>query len=124
MLWSELQLVHVTEEIVVEVEVNGMKVQEKRAVTVIKTATVTKSAELKTLKATDTNGKAIDADKLAELLKDKTPVVLLPGPMPEKHRGLFKDKTVFIELPALTPAPLPPVPAPVPLPPVVEPKKQ
>jgi hypothetical protein len=98
--WDATELVPVVQEVAVEKEVNGMKVVQKQKVIVYETRTVTRAAEVKTLKATDARGKAIDTEKLAELLKDKAPVVLVSGAVPEKHRALFKDKTVFIELPA------------------------
>src|SRR5438067_4376391 len=70
--WTQSQVVPVAKEVPVEVVKNGMKFIEKRTVTVYEVVPVTRTAELKTIKATDAAGKAIDADKLAELLKDST----------------------------------------------------
>jgi hypothetical protein len=120
--WTETQAIPVTKQIEVTVNVNGKNVVERRAVTVHEHISVTKEMDLKGTKVTDGAGKAIAADKVAELLKDKAPVVLVTGPVAEKHRKLFKETTVFVELPA--PGPVAPgivVPAPVPLPPVVAP---
>ncbi len=86
------------------VDVNGMNVVEKREVTVYESVTVARAFEPKQFKATDASGKAIDAEKLADPLKETAPVVLISGPIPEKHRALFKDRTVFVEvLPAAPP---------------------
>ena len=52
---------------------------------------------------TDATGKAIEADKLADRLKEG-PAVLLTAPLSDKHRKLFKDDTLFVE-PNPTPAP-------------------
>lgn len=123
MTWTETVLVPLNEEYLVEVEINGVKVQQRRTRTVMKPTTVTKEAELKKLYATDANGKAIAADKLAELLKESTPVVFVSGPLPEKHRALFKDKVVFIVALSLPTGPVQPAPPVVTVPPVVE-KKQ
>lgn len=102
--WTEYKTVPVQKPVTVEVVVNGMKVTEVRTVTVHETVVVTAAHELKTIKATDAAGKEIAADKLAELLKESTPVVVTTGPIAEKHRALFKDKVVFVELPG----PMPP----------------
>jgi hypothetical protein len=113
LLWSEEQIVYVARQVEVVVMVNGMMVTEKRTEMVPELRTITKAAAVKELKASDAAGKAIDADKLAELLKEKAPVILVTGPVAEKHRALFKDKTVFIQLPAPKAPVLPPVgPAP------------
>lgn len=97
--WSEIKYVpqqKVEERVVV---INGMNVKQQVAVTVMIPFQQTVAFELKKLKATDGAGKAIDADKLAGLLKEEMPVVLVTGPIPEKHRTLFREKTIFIELP-------------------------
>ena len=125
--WLETQFVPVTKEVAVTVNINGKNVIEKRTVTVYETRTITREVDLKGAKVTDGAGKAVEADKVAELLKDKAPVVLVTGAVAEKHRKLFKETTVFVELPApgpvapgiVVPVPAPPVPPvpPVPLPP-------
>jgi len=99
MQWTDCRSVPVTKTVAVEVEKNGAKVIETRTVTVFEKVSVVVEAELKTVKATDAAGKAIKADKLAELLKDSTPVVLTTEPLTEKQRALFKDKVIFVELP-------------------------
>ncbi len=109
--WTETQLVPTTKEVEVVVVINGVNVKQKRALTVLVPVVETLAADLKDLKATDGAGKAIDADKLAELLKESTPVVIVSGPVPEKHRKLFKDTTVFVDLSQKVPGPVP-VPAP------------
>jgi hypothetical protein len=48
------------------------------------------------------------------LLKDSTPVVLVTGRLPEKHRTLFKEKTLFVELPEPGKGNAPPLPVPAP----------
>jgi hypothetical protein len=100
LLWDETVLVPVQREVEVAVVIDGKTVIQKRTEIVPQVTLITKEAEVKTLKVTDATGKAIDADKLAELLKEKTPVVFVTGSVPEKHRALFKDKTLFVELPA------------------------
>ena len=120
--WEEVRYVPTTREEERVVVVNGMNVKQKVAVTVVVPVLETRGYELKTLKATDGAGKAIDAEKLAELLKEKTPVVVVSGPVPEKHRKLFKDTTVFVELPQPKAPPVPvPAPVPFPAPPAVVP---
>jgi hypothetical protein len=116
--WTVTEVVPVTKQVEVTVNVNGMNVVQKRAITAYETVQVTKAAEVKGLKATDAAGKEIDADKLAERLKEATPVVFVSGTVPAKHRALFKDTTVFLEFPAPK-APgvvAPAVPVPVPIP--------
>ncbi|AMV26599.1 hypothetical protein VT84_19530 [Gemmata sp. SH-PL17] len=106
--WSEEKAVPVARVVEVTVNINGKNVIEKRTVLEYTTSTVTQAHELKNLNATDVKGKAIGADKLAELLKEPTPVVLLIGPLADKHRALFKDKTVFVFLPLPYAVPEPP----------------
>lgn len=118
--WTEMRYTPTTKEEERVVTINGMRVTQKVAVTVYIPVMETQAIELKKLKATDAAGKAIDAEKLAELLKETTPVVFVPGSVPEKHRKLFKDTTVFVELPKPE-APKLPGPVPVPAPPVVIP---
>jgi hypothetical protein len=116
--WTVTELVPVTKEIEVTVNVNGMNVVRKQAVTVYENQSVTKTADLKGLKATDVAGKEIDADKLAERLKEATPVVFVSGTVPAKHRALFKDATVFVEI---LPLPAPAIPGVAPAVPGVAP---
>ncbi len=116
--WNETQAVPVQKEVVVTVNVNGMNVTEKRTVVVYEPVTITRELALKTVKVTDGTGKAVDAEKLAELLKDGKSVVLVSGPVAAKHRALFKDTTLFLELPAAAP---PKGPGTAPVVPVVEP---
>jgi hypothetical protein len=99
LFWTETRTEVVMQEIAVQVLVNGMVVTEKRVVPVMRPVTITRADELKGVKATDVAGKAITAEKLAELLKETTPVVVAAGPVAEKHRALFKDKVIFLELP-------------------------
>jgi hypothetical protein len=116
--WMETKSVPVTRAEEVVVEKNGKKVIEKVEVTVLESIPEVRSVGLKALKATDGAGKAIAADKLAELLKEPTAVVMTSGPVPAKHRELFKEKTVFIEIPApKLPGPPLPLPPPVAAPP-------
>ncbi len=120
--WTDCKAVSVQKMIAVEVEKNGKRVIETRTVTENVMVSFVTAAELKTVKATNAAGKAISADKLAELLRDETPIVLTTGPVSEKQRALFKDKTLFVELPP-PPQPKPPQPkpagGPVPVPPAV-----
>lgn len=102
--WTEYVAVPVQKEVERVVVANGKQVTVKQTVTVHEVVPVTKAVELKGLKVTDAAGKEIDADKVAERLKEATPVVLASGALPAKHRALFKDTTLFVE-------PLPP-PAP------------
>jgi hypothetical protein len=96
--WTVTEVVPVIKEIEVTVNVNGMNVVQKRAVTAYEPQSVTRTADLKGVKATDAAGKEIDADKLAERLKEATPVVFVSGTVPAKHRALFKDTTIFVEI--------------------------
>jgi 3-oxoacyl-ACP reductase-like protein len=97
--WTECKTVPVQKRVAVEVEKNGMRFIEMKTVTVNENISVVVAYDLKTLKATDAAGKAIAADKLAGLLKETPTVVVTTEPITEKHRALFKDKTVFLELP-------------------------
>jgi hypothetical protein len=117
--WTETRTIPVAKNVTVTVEINGMKVDQTRTVTVFETVAYTVASELKSIKATDGAGKAIDAKKLAEMLKEPTPVVVVTGAIPEKHRKLFKDTTLFIEMPK--PEPPKGGPVPFPAPPVVVP---
>jgi hypothetical protein len=109
--WTDTKYVPEAREEAVEVVVNGMKVVQKRVVVVTVPVAEVRSVDLKGLKATDGAGKAVTADKLSELLKESTAVVLVSGAVPEKHRKLFKDTTLFLQLPPenLVPVPLPSV---------------
>lgn len=111
--WTEYLATTVQKEIAVEEVANGKPVLVKRVVTVTEMVPVTRSVELKGLKATDGAGKAVDADKLSQRLKEPGPVVLVAGELSAKHRELFKDTTLFIELPAPKSVPLPPAAPPV-----------
>jgi hypothetical protein len=82
----------------VVVVANGKQVVEKRTVTALEAVSVTREIEFKGVKASDVSGKEIGSDKLAELLKEQKPVVVVTGPILAKHRALFKDTTVFLEL--------------------------
>ena len=99
LFWTETRTEVVMQEVATQVLVNGMFVTEKRLVPVMRPVTITRADELKGVKATDAAGKAVAADKLAEALKETTPVVVTAGPIAEKHRALFKDKVIFLELP-------------------------
>jgi hypothetical protein len=115
--WTEMKTVPVQQNVQVTVNVNGRNETQTRTVTVIQVVPLTREYDLSKVKVTDGAGKAVPADKVGELLKDATPVVLVTGTLPEKHRALFKEKTLFVEVPApepnkLVPAPAPAVPAP------------
>lgn len=119
--WNETRAVPVRKVVEVTVNVNGMNVVEKREITVNEIVTFTKEIGLKTVKATDGAGKAVDAEKLAEALKDGKPVVVVSGPVAAKHRALFKDSTLFIQLPGDGPPTGVPGPGTAPVVPAVEP---
>jgi hypothetical protein len=116
LLLTRTETVLVPKEVSVEVIVNGKTVVEKRVVTELQTVQSVVAIPLKELKATDAAGEPIAAEKLTELLKDETPVVVATGEVPEKFRRLFRRDVVFIILPAVPtgkepPArPLPPKP--------------
>lgn len=115
--WTEMKVVPVTQNEQVTVNVNGRNETQTLTVTTMQVVASTREYDLSKVKATDGAGKAVAADRLAELLKDSAPVVLVSGPLPEKHRALFKEKTLFVELPAAEPGklvPAPALPAPVP----------
>jgi hypothetical protein len=117
--WTEMQYQTVQKEVAVTVNRNGVNVTEKRSVLETMPVTVKREVELSKLKATDAAGKAVDAKALAKRLKETTTVVIVTAPPGEKERKLFKDSTLFVQLPAPEvrkgPGPLPPptVPAPV-----------
>ena len=118
--WTETVAVPVVKEVEVIMMIDGKPVAVKKKVTTIEYVSVAKTGDLKGAKVTDAAGKAIDADKIAERLKETTPVVFVSGPVPAKHRELFKDTTVFVEFPQPKgPVPFPVPPAPAPAPPVV-----
>lgn len=112
LIWTGYMPVSVEKEVEVVVMINGQQVKQVQKVVVTELVPIQQAEELKTLKATDGNGKAITADKLAELLKEGTSVVLVRTPVIDKHRKLFKDTTIFVELPGIAPPkglePLPP----------------
>lgn len=62
---------------------------------------ITLKLHLKKTKITDIDGKPIPDEKLAERLKEMSPVVLIQTPVVKKYRSLFHEKTIFVE-------PLPP----------------
>lgn len=86
-----------TVEVPVEQVVNGQKVtttrKETRTVPVVTQVMV----KVKDLKATGTDGKAIDAADLEKKLKAGGAVVMHYGKLSDDHRKLFKDGTVFVE---------------------------
>lgn len=115
--WTEMKAVPVQQNVQVTVNVNGRNETQTLTVTAMQFVGSTSEYELSKVKVTDGAGKPVAADKLAGLLKDSTPVVLVTGMRPEKHRKLFKEKTLFVELPAAEPGkpvPAPALPAPVP----------
>lgn len=115
--WGEMKTVPVQQNVQVTVNVNGVPRTQTQTVVTMQVVGATSEYELAKVKVTDSAGKPVAADKLAGLLKDSTPVVLVTGTLPEKHRKLFKEKTLFVELPAAEPGklvPAPALPAPVP----------
>jgi hypothetical protein len=102
-IWTNVQMNPVVEEVAVEVVVDGKTVTEKRTVISFKLAHTEMRDKLSDVKATDTAGKEIPAEKLAQLLKVPRDVVRLLGPLSANHRSLFKDSTIFIELPPASP---------------------
>jgi hypothetical protein len=119
LMWNSVKAVPVQKEVEVTVNVDGKLVVEKRTVVVYEYVTYASEVALNKVKVTNGAGKAVDAEKAAELLKDGGAVVLVSGPVAAKHRALFKDTTLFIELPVELPPKGGPDTAPVvPLPPV------
>jgi hypothetical protein len=94
---TEMMTVPNSEKFTYEEVVNGMKVTKTGTRTTLVAVPVVTTVALKNVKATDAAGKAIAADNLAGLLKEEQAVVV--GPAPAKQRALFKDKTIFLELP-------------------------
>lgn len=98
--WTETKTVQVARQVQMLVNINGMAVPQTQTVVVNEQHRVSPEIPLKGLTATDASGKVIPADALAVLLKEETPVVLVTGTIPKEHRALFKDKTVFVEVPS------------------------
>ncbi|MBY0460405.1 MAG: hypothetical protein K2V38_24075, partial [Gemmataceae bacterium] len=96
-VWSEFVTVPVQKQVVRAVKVNGIVVNEVVNVTVFETVSVSKTLELKAVRATTASGKKLDAEALAELLKEERSVVLAPGLLTDKQRKLFKDDTILLE---------------------------
>lgn len=111
--WVETVAVPVQKTVQYEEVQDGKKVVKTKAVTVMELVQKTALAELKNVKATDAAGKAIAAEKLAELLKDGKSIVI--GSVTEKQRALFKDTTVFVEVQVVPGAVLPPIAVPLPV---------
>jgi hypothetical protein len=128
-------MVPVQETVKVTEVVNGESVSRDVTVTKYVTQTVETVTKLKDVKASGTDGKAIDADDLEKKLKDGTMVVMIFGKLGDDQRKVFKDDTIFLEqVPPTPPAvpggegplkPLTPIgpPGGGPKPPVEEPKK-
>jgi hypothetical protein len=113
--WTETTYQTVQKQITVTVNRNGMNVNETQTVTEMVPLSVQRSVEVAKLKVTNGAGKAVDTEALAKLLKEPTAVVIVAAPPGEKQRKLFKETTLFVQLPAREPgkgaAPLPvPVP--------------
>jgi hypothetical protein len=68
-----------------------------KAVQVTEVVTTTVARELKTLKASDTDGKEVAAADLKSRLKDGGLVVFLDGPLPDEWRKRFKSSVLFVE---------------------------
>lgn len=126
--WNSVRAVPVRKVVEVTVNVNGMNVVEKREIVVNEFVTYASELALNKVKVTNGAGKAVDADKAAELLKGGGAVVLVSGPVAAKHRALFKETTLFIEMPVDLPpkggpgtAPVVPAVEPLPAPPVALP---
>jgi hypothetical protein len=92
----------VTNTSTVTIYFRGVPVELVVTETACRDVTIGRLVEWKDVKATDATGQPIGADKLAEKLKEWTPVVLITGEVGDKVRALYKDVGVFIALP--TPA--------------------
>ena len=90
--WTETAAVPVEKVVDVIMVIDGKQVSVKKKVTVIEYVSVTKTGDLKGAKVTDAAGKAIEADKIAERLKETTPVVFVSGPVPAKHRDCSRTR--------------------------------
>jgi hypothetical protein len=112
--WTETTYQAVQKEVIVVVNRNGVNVNEKQTVAQMVPVSVQRSVEIAKLKATDGAGKAVDAEALAKVLKEPTAVVIVAAPPGEKERKLFKETTLFIQLPAAGKGIAPPVPVPGP----------
>ena len=106
---------------VTEKTADGQLVQREVQFTELQAIQTRQQLSLKPATVTGADGRPIPADKLAELLKEESVVVVTHGaPAAEKYRKAFKDGTVFIAfpppvmpVPAVMPAPVTP-PKPVP----------
>jgi len=109
------EMVPVREKVrVKEIAPDGQVVEKEIEVTVNKTVFKQVVRSLKGAKVTDVAGKPITEEKVAELLKKETVVVVsFWGDIAEEYRKPFKDGTVFIvfpppvEMPRKEPVPIP-----------------
>ncbi|QDU21638.1 hypothetical protein [Urbifossiella limnaea] len=99
LVWATTQLLPVQKPVVVTVVVNGRPTAETRTVTELTRVTSERSEAVKNLKAADGAGRAINAERLAERLREEATVVLHVGRLPDAFRRAFRDETILIELP-------------------------
>jgi len=123
---EEYSTVPVAKEVVAEAKTpDGQVIKIKTTVIVYETRAIKKSSPLSAVKATTATGKEVSAEKLAELLKEDTVVLLSYGPpLAEKLRKALKDDVLCLTLanqpgvgainPGVVPPPPPPPPLPVP----------
>jgi hypothetical protein len=108
------ELVPVTTQkiVVVKVNVQGTVVTRHQAVNVIEYKQVEKMTRVKGLQAFDTFGKPVLAEKLPELLKKDTLVLIsADGKLPDAgYLRIVKEGTLILVLPSPTAPELPPVP--------------
>lgn len=123
LLVTDTKFVPVAKEVVAVVKTpDGKLVQVKKVVVTHEVVSVTRAVLLSGVKATTAAGKEVPADKLADLLKDETVVMLGHVPLSEKLRKALKDDVLCLTVPmpvvapggTLLPPPPPPPPAPLP----------
>lgn len=82
---------------------DGRPVQRVKTGTTFQVVRRTVRSSLDRVSATGADGRVIPKDKLADLLKDESVVVVTYGaPAAEKYRKVFKDGTVFLTFPPPT----------------------
>jgi hypothetical protein len=110
----------VTHQVPVEVEAGGRKVKEVRTITKTEFAQIPEVMLIKDLRATRADGGRVDPEKLPELLRRPTAVVLSSGPpIDPVYLRALRDDTLILSFPgAGGGVPIPPdkIPTPPPLP--------